>query len=179
MGGKADIQRHGELDTAVNDKLPLLCVINLNGGWASNPKTTSPAPDLGPIGEASDYYAAWGQGRRGRSRLCQRQDRLPRPRHHPCGCPAGRSEPALSSRQGRLWAAPFFSLPAEALLRVLRRTDPRLGTPENRAGPRICLDGYQRRAVDRDEYIEIKAGARHLIGPGTVVVEGVSYWDRR
>ena len=40
-------------------------MINLNGGWASNPKTTSPAPDLGPIGEASDYYAAWGQGRRG------------------------------------------------------------------------------------------------------------------
>jgi hypothetical protein len=46
----------------------------------------------------------------------------------------------------------------------------------------VCLDGYQRRAVDRDEYIEIKAGAAgawHLIGPGTVGVEGVSYWGRR
>ena len=43
----------------------------------------------------------------------------------------------------------------------------------------VCLDGYQRRAIDCDEYIEIKAGARHLVGPGTVVVEGVSYWGRR
>jgi len=62
VGGKADIQRHGELDTAVRDKLPLLCVINLNGGWTSDPEHNKPGPDLGYIAEAFDYYAAWGQG---------------------------------------------------------------------------------------------------------------------
>ena len=55
--------------------------------------------------------------------------------------------------------------------------DPRLGTPEYR-DTRICTDGRECRAVDGDEYIEVKAGAWYLVSPGTVVVEGVSYCAR-
>jgi len=82
------------------------------------------------------------------------------------------------SRQGRLWT-PLFSLPAAALLRVLRRTDPRLGAP-GQCDARIGFDDRQRRAVYRDEYIEMKrGGAWYLIGPCTVGFEGVRYWGRR
>ena len=50
------------------------------------------------------------------------------------------------SRQGRLWT-PLFGLPAAALLRVLRRTDPRLGAPAE-CDARIGFDDRQRRAID-------------------------------
>src|SRR5260221_1982397 len=36
-----------ELDTAVRHKLPLLCVISLNGGWTADPPRTKPGRDLG------------------------------------------------------------------------------------------------------------------------------------
>ena len=36
-----------ELDTAVRHKLPLLCVISLNGGWTADPDHDKPGRDLG------------------------------------------------------------------------------------------------------------------------------------
>ena len=36
-----------ELDTAVRHKVPLLCVISLNGGWTADPDGTKPGRDLG------------------------------------------------------------------------------------------------------------------------------------
>jgi thiamine pyrophosphate-dependent acetolactate synthase large subunit-like protein len=36
-----------ELDTAVRHKLPLLCVIGLNGGWTADPERNKPGRDLG------------------------------------------------------------------------------------------------------------------------------------
>jgi thiamine pyrophosphate-dependent acetolactate synthase large subunit-like protein len=36
-----------ELDTAVRHKLPLLCVISLNGGWTADPERNKPGRDLG------------------------------------------------------------------------------------------------------------------------------------
>src|SRR5262249_61238590 len=39
---KPDLQRH-ERDTAVRHKLPLLCVISLNGGWTADPEGHTPA----------------------------------------------------------------------------------------------------------------------------------------
>ena len=36
-----------ELDTAVRHKLPLLCVISLNGGWTADPDRNKPGRDLG------------------------------------------------------------------------------------------------------------------------------------
>ena len=36
-----------ELDTAVRHKLPLLCVISLNGGWTADPEGNKPGRYLG------------------------------------------------------------------------------------------------------------------------------------
>lgn len=36
-----------ELDTAVRHKIPLMCVISLNGGWTADPDGTKPGRDLG------------------------------------------------------------------------------------------------------------------------------------
>jgi thiamine pyrophosphate-dependent acetolactate synthase large subunit-like protein len=36
-----------ELDTAVRHKLPLLCIISLNGGWTADPQRNKPGRDLG------------------------------------------------------------------------------------------------------------------------------------
>ena len=36
-----------ELDTAVRHKIPLICVISLNGGWTADPDGTKPGRDLG------------------------------------------------------------------------------------------------------------------------------------
>ena len=36
-----------ELDTTVRHKLPLLCVISLNGGWTADPEHNKPGRDLG------------------------------------------------------------------------------------------------------------------------------------
>ena len=36
-----------ELDTAVRHKLPLLCVISLNGRWTADPERNKPGRDLG------------------------------------------------------------------------------------------------------------------------------------
>ena len=36
-----------ELDTAVRHKLPLLCVVSLNGGWTADPDHNKPGRDLG------------------------------------------------------------------------------------------------------------------------------------
>ena len=40
-GWRADLRRHGELDTAVRHKSPLVCVISLNGGWTAELATLS------------------------------------------------------------------------------------------------------------------------------------------
>jgi thiamine pyrophosphate-dependent acetolactate synthase large subunit-like protein len=89
-----------ELDTAVRHKLPLLCVISLNGGWTADPERNKPGRDLGytrydKMAEALGCYAeyveepeeirpalqrAWKKVDGGHGRLPQRQDRLPRPR---------------------------------------------------------------------------------------------------
>jgi thiamine pyrophosphate-dependent acetolactate synthase large subunit-like protein len=36
-----------ELDTAVRHKLPLLCIVSLNGGWTADPDGTKPGRYLG------------------------------------------------------------------------------------------------------------------------------------
>jgi len=36
-----------ELDTAVRHKLPLLCIISVNGGWTADPERNKPGRDLG------------------------------------------------------------------------------------------------------------------------------------
>ena len=36
-----------ELDTAVRHKLPLMCIISLNGGWTADPERNKPGRDLG------------------------------------------------------------------------------------------------------------------------------------
>jgi thiamine pyrophosphate-dependent acetolactate synthase large subunit-like protein len=36
-----------ELDTAVRHKLPLLCIVSLNGGWTADPERNKPGRDLG------------------------------------------------------------------------------------------------------------------------------------
>ena len=76
-------------------------MINLNGGWTADPERNKPGRDLGYTGldtvaEALGSYAeyveeledirpalqrAWRKGRGGHGRVCQRQNRLPRPRH--------------------------------------------------------------------------------------------------
>jgi hypothetical protein len=51
-----------ELDTAVRHKLPLLCIISLNGGWTADPDHDKPGRDLGytrydKMAEALGCYA--------------------------------------------------------------------------------------------------------------------------
>jgi thiamine pyrophosphate-dependent acetolactate synthase large subunit-like protein len=53
-----------ELDTAVRHKLPLLCVISLNGGWTADPERNKPGRDLGytrydKMAEAVGCYAEY------------------------------------------------------------------------------------------------------------------------
>ena len=53
-----------ELDTAVRHKLPLLCVISLNGGWTADPDHSKPGRDLGytrydKMAEALGCYAEY------------------------------------------------------------------------------------------------------------------------
>src|SRR5438128_5077306 len=53
-----------ELDTAVRHKLPLLCVISLNGGWTADPQRNKPGRDLGytrydKMAEALGCYAEY------------------------------------------------------------------------------------------------------------------------
>jgi thiamine pyrophosphate-dependent acetolactate synthase large subunit-like protein len=53
-----------ELDTAVRHKLPLLCVISLNGGWTADPDHNKPGRDLGytrydKMAEALGCYAEY------------------------------------------------------------------------------------------------------------------------
>ena len=53
-----------ELDTAVRHKLPLLCVISLNGGWTADPEHNKPGRDLGytrydKMAEALGCYAEY------------------------------------------------------------------------------------------------------------------------
>jgi thiamine pyrophosphate-dependent acetolactate synthase large subunit-like protein len=60
----ADLQRHGELDTTVRQKMPLLCVISLNGGWTADPERNTPGRDLAytrydKIAEALGCYAEY------------------------------------------------------------------------------------------------------------------------
>jgi hypothetical protein len=89
-----------ELDTAVRHKLPLLCVISLNGGWTADPDRNKPGRDpwLHPLrqdgrglgllrricrrarGDPPGLAACVEEGRGRHGRLRQRQDRLPRPR---------------------------------------------------------------------------------------------------
>jgi len=89
-----------ELDTAVRHKLPLLCIISLNGGWTADPERNKPARprsrlhSLRQDGRGARLLrricrrarrhppgtaARLEEGRGGHGRLCQRQDRLPRP----------------------------------------------------------------------------------------------------
>jgi thiamine pyrophosphate-dependent acetolactate synthase large subunit-like protein len=89
-----------EVDTAARHKLPLLCVISLNGGWTADSEGNKPGRYLGctryeKIAEALGCYAeyveepedirpalqrAWKKVEEGMVGFCQRQDRLPRPR---------------------------------------------------------------------------------------------------
>ena len=53
-----------ELDTAVRHKLPLLCVISLNGGWTADPERNKPGRDFGytrydKMAEALGCYAEY------------------------------------------------------------------------------------------------------------------------
>ena len=53
-----------ELDTAVRHKLPLLCVVSLNGGWTADPEHDKPGRDLGytrydKMAEALGCYAEY------------------------------------------------------------------------------------------------------------------------
>jgi thiamine pyrophosphate-dependent acetolactate synthase large subunit-like protein len=53
-----------ELDTAVRHKLPLLCVVSLNGGWTADPERNKPGRDLGytrydKMAEALGCYAEY------------------------------------------------------------------------------------------------------------------------
>ena len=53
-----------ELDTAVRHKLPLLCVISLNGGWTADPEGDKPGRYLGytrydKMAEALGCYAEY------------------------------------------------------------------------------------------------------------------------
>jgi thiamine pyrophosphate-dependent acetolactate synthase large subunit-like protein len=53
-----------ELDTVVRHKLPLLCVISLNGGWTADPERNKPGRDLGytrydKMAEALGCYAEY------------------------------------------------------------------------------------------------------------------------
>jgi thiamine pyrophosphate-dependent acetolactate synthase large subunit-like protein len=53
-----------ELDTAVRHKLPLLCIISLNGGWTADPEHDKPGRDLGytrydKMAEALGCYAEY------------------------------------------------------------------------------------------------------------------------
>jgi thiamine pyrophosphate-dependent acetolactate synthase large subunit-like protein len=55
-----------ELDTAVRHKLPLLCVISLNGGWTADPERNKPGRDLGytrydKMAEALGCYAEYAE----------------------------------------------------------------------------------------------------------------------
>jgi thiamine pyrophosphate-dependent acetolactate synthase large subunit-like protein len=56
-----------ELDTAVRHKLPLLCVISLNGGWTADPEGDKPGRYLGytrydKMAEALGCYAEYVEG---------------------------------------------------------------------------------------------------------------------
>jgi Thiamine pyrophosphate enzyme, C-terminal TPP binding domain len=82
-----------ELDTAVRHKLPLRCVISLNGGWTADPEGDKPGRYLGYTrydkdggsarllrricrgarGHPPGLAARVEEGRRGHGRLCQRQ----------------------------------------------------------------------------------------------------------
>jgi thiamine pyrophosphate-dependent acetolactate synthase large subunit-like protein len=44
-----------ELDTAVRHKLPLLCVISLNGGWTADPERNK--PDRNPATPATTRWS--------------------------------------------------------------------------------------------------------------------------
>ena len=72
---------------------------------------------------------------------------------------------------------PFFLARAERapVLLPSTRPHPRLGAPEEGDAVRNRSDGRQRRAVDRDEYIELKACVGHRIGSGAVVIKRISY----
>ena len=117
-----------ELDTAVRHKLPLLCVISLNGGWTADPEGDKPGRYLGytrydKMAEALGCYAricrtARGhppgpaarveQGRGRHGRLPQRQDRLPRPRHDRALLqPRNLTRTVRATRRGAL-GRPFF-----------------------------------------------------------------------
>jgi thiamine pyrophosphate-dependent acetolactate synthase large subunit-like protein len=53
-----------ELDTAVRHKLPLLCIVSLNGGWTADPERNKPGRDLGytrydKMAEALGCYAEY------------------------------------------------------------------------------------------------------------------------
>jgi thiamine pyrophosphate-dependent acetolactate synthase large subunit-like protein len=52
-----------ELDTAVRHKLPLLCVISLNGGWTADPERNKPGRDLGytRYDKMAEAFGAYGE----------------------------------------------------------------------------------------------------------------------
>jgi hypothetical protein len=76
-----------ELDTAVRHKLPLLCIISLNGGWTADPERNKPGRDLGytrydKMAEALGCYAEYVE-----------DPEDTRPALHRARCRAGRSRP--------------------------------------------------------------------------------------
>jgi hypothetical protein len=159
--------------------------------WTADPERNKSGRDLGytrydQVAQAFDCYAdtsksprtsarpcsAPGARSRGDGRLYQRQDRLPRPRHN-----RALLQPRdLSGRRLKKRGAcrgPFFSRwkgfapsPALALLRPSAQSHPRVKTLGVRDA-RIRVDGGQRRAIDRDEYIEVWS-VLYRVGSSTV-----------
>ncbi|MGC2199641.1 MAG: thiamine pyrophosphate-dependent enzyme [Stellaceae bacterium] len=117
-----------ELDTAVRHKLPLFCVISLNGGWTADPEHNKPGRDLGytrydKMAEALGCYAEYVEEPEGIRPALQRAWKKVeegmvsfvnvktdyRARATTCGFPAVRPEPprARQPERGRLVGAPF------------------------------------------------------------------------
>ena len=105
-----------ELDTAVRHKLPLLCVISLNGGWTADPDHDKPGRDLGytrydKMAEALGCYAEYVE---------EPEDIRP-----PCSAPGRRSR--------RAWSALSTSRPTTAPAR--RRCAFRAAKPDPHPTP--------------------------------------------
>jgi thiamine pyrophosphate-dependent acetolactate synthase large subunit-like protein len=52
-----------ELDTAVRHKIPLLCVVSLNGGWTADPEQNKPGRNLGytRYDKMAEALGCWGE----------------------------------------------------------------------------------------------------------------------
>jgi len=86
-----------ELDTAVRHKLPLLCVISLNGGWTADPERNKPAAT-----SAIRATTRWPR----RSAATPNMSKTPKTSARPCS--------ALGAGSRRAWSALSTSRPTTA-----------------------------------------------------------------